>query len=330
MRGITAKYLIKRVLFALLTLWVAITLDFLLPRLMQGDPAQAIASTTAIGSQAYVKLLRKEFGLNNPNLLYQYKQYVVQLLHGNLGISYGSYPTPVVDLLRISLPWTLLIVGASVILSFVFGWFLAMRTALRNNTPFDHWTVGISFYLQAMPYYWIAMMLVMVFSLQFNVFPLGHAYPAGGLSQMSEVKLVIEVLYHATLPVISLLLVSLAGRLLVMRNNILQILSEDYMVLAEAKGLSKRRIRTRYAFRNALLPSFTGLMLSLGNVVSGAILTEIIFSYPGIGLTMYNGLLNHDYPVIQGTFLVVAVSIIAANLVADFCYPLIDPRVTLT
>ncbi|HUZ17063.1 MAG TPA: ABC transporter permease [Spirochaetia bacterium] len=330
MRGITGRYFIKRVLFALLTLWVAITLDFLLPRLIKGDPAQAIASTTALGSEQYVKLLRKQFGLDNPSLLYQYKQFVTQLAHGNLGISYGSYPTPVYNLLRQSLPWTLLIVGLSVVLSFVFGWFLAMRTALKNNKAFDRWTVSISFYLQAMPYYWIAMMLVMFLSLQINVFPLGHAFPAGGIGEMSKVKLIVEVLYHATLPVISLLLVSLAGRLLVMRNNILQILSEDYMVLAEAKGLRRRRIRTRYAFRNALLPSFTGLMLSLGNVVSGAILTEIIFSYPGVGLTMYNGLLNHDYPVIQGTFLVVAISIIIANLIADLCYPLIDPRVTLT
>lgn len=330
MKGITGKYVIRRILFALLTLWVAITLDFLLPRLVKGDPAQAIASTTALGSQQYIDILRKEFGLDNPNLLYQYKQYIVQLAHGNLGISYGSYPTPVWDLMKTALPWTLLIVGVSVVLSFIIGWFLAIRASMRNNRPFDQWTVGISFFMQAMPYYWIAMMLVMFFSLQINIFPLGHALPSGGTSQLSPVTLVVQVLYHATLPALSLLLVSLAGRLLVMRNNILQILSEDYMVLAQAKGLRQRRIMWRYAFRNALLPSFTGLMLSLGNVVSGAILTEIIFSYPGVGLTMYNGLLNHDYPVIQGTFLVVAVSIILANLVADFCYPLIDPRVVLT
>ncbi len=171
-------------------------------------------------------------------------------------------------------------------------------------------------------------MLIVIFAYKLDWFPLGQAISVDydTLSPMGKVG---SIVHHAVLPVLSLALASVASHILVLRNNLIRVLSEDYMVLARAKGLSARRRVFHYGIRNAFLPSFTGFMLSLGHVVGGAITMEIVFSYPGIGMLINNAILNHDYPLIQGAFLVIAVSIIAVNLIADLIYPFIDPRVNL-
>lgn len=172
------------------------------------------------------------------------------------------------------------------------------------------------------------MLLVMGLGYYLGWFPMGHAMTPGAELGNFWAKAG-NIAYHACLPVLSLVIVSLAGRMIMMRSNILQVFSEDYIVLAQAKGLRRSKILTKYALRNALLPSFTGLMLSLGQAVGGAIATEIIFSYPGIGLTIMNAILSHDYPLVQGCFAIIALSVVAINFLADLIYPLIDPRVSL-
>ena len=321
----TARYVLRRVAFALVTLWAAVTADFFLPRVMGGNPAQYIASQTALGDPQVARLLAQQFGLGNPNPLYQYGQYLRQLLHGNLGVSYEYFPSHVASLLVHALPFTVGLVGIAVLASFAVGTYLGMVCAWKAGTRLDGWILGGSFYLHAVPYFWTAMLLVLLLAFDLHLFPLGHLLPVDA-QRFGPGALAVRVLWHAVLPIVSLVVVSASGHILMMRNNMLQSLSEDYVTLARAKGLPARQVRWTYAARTALLPSFTGLMLSLGEVVGGAVLTEIVFSLPGVGQLIFQAILNHDYPVIQGAFLVLAVAVIAANLLADLVYPLLDPR----
>lgn len=327
MKGITLKYVCKRFLSALFTLWVALTFNFLLPRMMGGDPAEYLASQSALGSAEYAQQVREQFGLDK-SIFEQYVRYLGGLLQGDLGVSYTNFPIPVSQIITQAIPWTLLVVLISTLLSFLIAWIIGTLAALKKGSWFDNLAVGTSFYIQSIPYFWVGMLLVMGLGYHLGWFPMGHAMTPGAELGNFWAKAG-NIAYHAFLPVLSLVIVSLAGRMIMMRSNILQVFSEDYIVLAQAKGLRRSKILTKYALRNALLPSFTGLMLSLGQAVGGAIATEIIFSYPGIGLTIMNAILSHDYPLVQGCFAIIALSVVAINFLADLIYPLIDPRVSL-
>ncbi len=328
MRGLSIKYVIKRFFSAILTLWIALTINFLLPRMMGGNPAEYIASTTAMGSAEYVEILTQQFGLDK-NIFEQYFLYLGQLFQGNLGVSYSNFPVPVTDIIVNAIPWTLLIVLTAVLISFAIAWFLGLISALKKGTFLDGAVTGTAFYLQSVPYFWVGMLIVMAFGYYLDWFPMGHAMTPG-MDYNTWVDQVLNIAYHAFLPVLSMIIVSLAGRMIMMRSNVLQVFSEDYIVLAQAKGLRRSKILTKYALRNALLPSFTGLMLSLGAAVGGAITTEIIFSYPGIGLTIRTAILSHDYPLVQGCFAIIAISVVSLNFIADLIYPIIDPRVSMS
>jgi len=328
MRRLNLKYVIKRILGAIFTLWIALTINFMLPRLMGGDPAQFMASQVAMGSIEYAEMLRVQFGLDR-SLPEQYFMYMSQLLQGNLGVSFSMFPIPVSTIIMRAIPWTLLIVITSIFISFAIAWVLGVLAALKKGSVFDQVAVGVSFYIQSTPYFFVAMLLLMGLGFHLRWFPLNHALPTGLPPNMYWWQLVGPIARHAFLPVLSLVIVSLAGRMVMMRSNVLQIFSEDYMVLAQAKGLHRRTILSKYALRNAMLPSFTGLMLSLGGAVGGAIATEMIFSYPGIGMTIMQAIHMHDYPLIQGSFAVIAFSVVMMNLIADFIYPFLDPRVSL-
>lgn len=327
MKGITVKYVCKRFISALFTLWVALTFNFLLPRMMGGDPAEYLASQSALGSAEYAQQVREQFGLDK-SIFEQYIRYLGGLFQGDLGVSYTNFPIPVSDIITQAIPWTLLVVIISTLLSFLIAWIIGTLAALKKGSWFDNLAVGTSFYIQSIPYFWVGMLLVMGLGYYLGWFPMGHAMNPGAELGNFWAKAG-NIAYHACLPVLSLVIVSLAGRMIMMRSNILQVFSEDYIVLAQAKGLRRSKILTKYALRNALLPSFTGLMLSLGQAVGGAIATEIIFSYPGIGLTIMNAILSHDYPLVQGCFAIIALSVVAINFLADLIYPLIDPRVSL-
>lgn len=322
------RYLGRRILFAFITFLLAATADFALPRLMGGNPAQAMASQTALGSPQVVAALKREFGLSDPNVFHQYWAYLSQLIHGNLGISYEYYPTSVIHVLLQALPFTVGLVLSSTVISFIVGWFLGVLGAWYRGRAVDEWSVGIAFLLYAMPYFWLAMMLVFIFAFLLGWFPMGHALPTV-ITTMSPWQYILGTVYHGLLPVSSLVLTSTAGHLLLMRNNMLTVMGEEYMTLAKAKGISASKMMFKYGARAALLPSFTGFMLSLGTVVGGALVTEIVFSYPGIGTLIYSAILSHDYPVIQGAFLILATTVIIANLLADLLYPVIDPRVAI-
>ncbi len=328
MRGISLNYVLKRFLSAIFTLWIALTVNFMLPRMMGGNPADYLASQTAMGSLEYAQTIKEEFGLDK-SVPEQYVIYLKELMQGNLGISYKNFPVPVKDIIVRAMPWTLLIVVISILISFAIAWILGTIAAVKKGSLFDNVIVGGAFYIQSIPYFWVGMLIVMGLGYYADLFPMGHAMTPGAKFETWG-GMILNIAYHAFLPILSLVIVSLAGRMIMMRSNILQVFSEDYIVLAQAKGLSRGRILGKYALRNALLPSFTGLMLSLGQAVGGAIATEMIFSYPGIGLTIMNAILSHDYPLIQGCFAIIAVSVVGMNFIADLIYPLIDPRVSLS
>ena len=329
MRNIKPGYFVKRIFSALLTLWIALTINFFLPRMMGGNPADFIASQTALGSPEYAELLKQQFGLDQ-SLFHQYVSYFAQLFQGNMGISYSIFQVPVSRIISQAIPWTLLIVLTSTLISFAIAWVLGMFAALKKGSAFDTLIVGGSFYVQSMPYFFVAMLLLIWFGFELKWFPISHAMPTGLRGDIAWYTMVGYIAKHAFLPVLSLIVVGLAGRMVMMRSNILQIFSEDYITLAQAKGLRRSTILRKYALRNAMLPSFTGLMLSLGSAVGGAIATEMIYSYPGIGLTIMNAVLSQDYPLIMGCFSIIAVSIVTANFLADLIYPFIDPRVSLS
>ncbi len=328
-RNIKVTYFIRRILSALLTLWIALTINFLLPRMMGGNPADLMASQSALGSLEYAEKLKVEFGLDK-SLAEQYVLYFGNLLHGNLGISFSTFPVPVAQIISQAMPWTLLVVLTSTLISFAIAWVLGTLAALKKGSIFDNAVVGVSFFVQSTPYFFVGMLILMVFGYTLGWFPMGRALPAGLPDSVPFLQMAGHIAYHAFLPVLSMIIVSLAGRMVMMRSNILQIFSEDYITLAQAKGLRRRTILGKYALRNAMLPSFTGLMLSLGAAVGGAIATEMIYSYPGIGLTIMNAILSHDYPLIQGCFAIIALSVVSLNFLADVIYPFIDPRVSLS
>lgn len=328
MRNMSVSYVVWRLLSALFTLWIALTINFLLPRMMGGNPAEFIASQTAMGSPEYAQALSAQFGLDK-SLPQQYFLYMTQLLRGNLGISFSIFPVPVASIIVKAIPWTLLIVITSTLISFAIAWVLGTLAALKKGSLFDTLVVGGSFYIQSTPYFFVGMLILMAFGYYLGWFPMSHALPPGLPPDLPFYKLVGPIAKHAFMPVLSLIVVSLAGRMIMMRSNILQIFSEDYITLAQAKGLKRNKILARYAMRNALLPSFTGLMLSLGTAVGGAITTEMIFSYPGIGMTIMNAIHSQDYPLIQGCFAIIAACVVGMNLLADLIYPLLDPRVSL-
>ncbi len=295
---------------------------------MGGDPADTLASELALGSPEVAEALRQQFGLESSNIFIQYKQYLVQLFQGNMGISYVNFPAPVTEVMLKALPWTLGTVLIATILSYAIGWMIGIKGAWKSGSLFDNSSLFISFFLNSVPYFWIGIIMIMIFSFHFDWFPLGNAIPAD-FDSLTLMGKIIAIMSHAFLPVVSMVIASLAGHILVLRNNLMRVLSEDYMLLAKAKGISTRRRKYVYGARNALLPSFTGLMITLGHVIGGALTMEIVFSYPGVGLVTFNAILNHDFPLIQGAFLFIAISVIIANLIADLMYPLIDPRVAL-
>ncbi|MFN4190598.1 MAG: ABC transporter permease [Pseudothermotoga sp.] len=319
------KYFLQRMLFYLFTIFVAITLNFLIPRLMPGDPAERILSRYEADPNA-IAAMKIALGIETDKpLLDQYVEYLKNTLRGNFGISYVYYPVKVQQVIQNALPWTVGLVGISTLISFVIGTLLGVYAGWNRERASGISLLMISILLRSIPYFWLAMLMVYVFGFRLKWFPIAGAYSSRQI--VEGFQFVKNVLFHGFLPSITLIIASLGGWILTMRNNMVAILSEDFVLLAEAKGLKKKDILLRYAARNAMLPSFTAFGLSLGFVVSGALLTEIVFSYPGVGFTLYRAVISQDYPLIQALFLIISLSVLTANLIVDLTYGFLDPRV---
>lgn len=322
------RHIIRRISFYLVAVWTSITLNFLIPRLVPGNPVQALLARMhgRISPQAQ-HALEMTFGISHDPIWIQYINYLQQLLHADLGVSTMAYPMRVSQVIAQDLPWTLTLVGISLVLSFVIGSFLGVVIAWKRGSLIDSIFPPLFTFLSAIPYFWLALIMLYLLSYQLDWFPLYGGYDVNSTIPGWTPDFLLDAAYHAILPALTIVVSSVAGWLLGMRNAMMTTLSEDYVLLAEAKGLHQRRIMFSYAARNAILPNLTGFALSLGFVVSGALLTEIVFSYPGLGYTLLQAVKNQDYSLIEGMFLVITLAVLVANFLADLLYVVLDPRV---
>jgi len=324
------RHLLRRIGFYLVALWASVTLNFLIPHLSPGSPVQALMARMRgrITPQAE-HALEIALGVNHDPLWSQYLQYLDNLLHGNLGTSVSYLPMPVSAVIAQEMPWTLTLVGVSLVISFVVGTLLGVIIAWRRGAKLDTVLPPLFTFLSAIPYFWLALILLYILGYRLNWFPLNGGYDTDTVVPSWSLDFFWSAVQHAILPALTIVISSIAGWLLGMRNTMLTTLSEDYVLLAEAKGLSEGRIMFWYAARNAILPNITGFALSLGFVVSGSLLTEIVFSYPGLGYALLQAIDNLDYALLQGIFLIVSVAVLAANFLADLLYTVLDPRVRM-
>ncbi len=320
-------YLGRRLGFFLVTLWAALTINFFLPRLMPGNPAQAMMSRFKgdVNPQA-IKALEIAFGVNtHDSLPVQYVNYLNNVLHGRFGDSLTQFPNPVSQVVLQALPYTLGLIGITTIISFILGTLAGMISAWRRGGITDALLPPVFVVISAFPYFWLGLLGIYVFSVVLGWFPIGFAVDVGVTVSLSW-SFIGQLLYHAVLPALTIIITSIGGWILTMRNNMITTLSEDYVRMARAKGLSSMRIMILYAGRNAVLPNITGFAMSLGFVLSGALLTEYVFTYPGIGDLLYQAVVNEDYPLMQAIFLLITVAVLVAVLLSDLANALLDPR----
>lgn len=321
------RYILRRVGFYALAAWFSLTLNFFIPRLMPGDPATIMFARFRGQMQPEsLAALREAFGLTDAPLWQQYLTYLSHALRGDLGISIAYFPSSVTSVIAMGLFWTMLLAGVATILSFTIGSFLGVLAAWRRGGWLDTLLPPVLTFIGAFPYFWLAMLALYFLSFQLGWFPLRHAYD-DSLTPALNLQFVASVFWHMVLPAGTILLVSIGGWLLGMRNTMIGVLAEDYITMAEAKGLPQRQIMLRYAARNALLPNVTAFGMALGFVLAGSLLTEIVFGYPGLGYQLLQAVNNQDYPLMQGLFLMITLAVLGANLLVDILYVRLDPRV---
>jgi peptide/nickel transport system permease protein len=320
------RFLLQRTAFYLFTAWAAITLNFFIPRLVPGDPVQSLISRNQgrISADA-IESLRVLFGLDaNENVWEQYLHYWGQLLHGDLGLSFTFFPAPVSTVIGDSLPWTVGLVGITTVISFLLGTALGVGAGWRRGSWVDGLLPATTF-LSSIPYFWLGLVAIALFAGPGSFFPSSGGYEPGLVPAFDQ-YFIPSAIQHSILPAATILVSSMSGWILSMRNMMVTVSSEDYITVAHAKGLSERRVALSYAARNALLPNVSGFALSLGFIVGGTLLVEIVFSYPGLGYQLFQAVGAKDYPLMQGIFLIITISVLVANLLADVAYLLLDPR----
>jgi len=320
------KYILNKTAFFFITLWVAITINFILPRLMPGNPALAMIARYKgrISIQA-LHSIEVAFGLNiHQSIFQQYFSYLDRTLTFNFGTSLVYYPSTVAEEIAIHMPWTLGLMGITTVISFIVGTLIGIRAAWKRNSALSSSSVVISLFLNSVPYFWIALLFQYILGFVLGWFPISGAY---SLIQSKGINMIGSIIYHAILPASTIFITSMGGWILTMRNNMIDELSSDYAIFAYAKGLPEKRIDYNYVARNAILPNFTQFAMAIGFIVSGALLTEMVFSYPGIGYLLYQAVIGLDYPLMQSLFFFITVSVLVANFIMDMLYILIDPRV---
>jgi peptide/nickel transport system permease protein len=319
------RFIIRRLGFYAVAAWVAVTVNFFIPRALPGNAVQAMMAKFQNLQPQAMKALEIQFGVGHQgSLFHQYFVYLDNLVHGDLGTSVIYSPASVVSVLRTTVPWTVALVGTATVISFLLGTLLGIIAAWRRGGWLDRALPGFTF-IQATPYFFLAFILIDLFSLDWHVFPFASGFSLGDVVGWNW-TFIGSAVYHSILPATTIVLTSMAGWMLQMRNVMITTIGEDYVLAAQAKGLSPRRVMFTYAARNAILPNIAGFALAIGFVVAGALIMEYVFSYPGVGLTLYNAVTSDDYALIQGIFLVIAFAVLLACLLADVVYVIADPR----
>lgn len=321
------KYLIRQLGFYILAAWISVTVVFLLPRAMPGDPVSAlIANMQGRLTPEQIEAIKNAYGFTNGNLLVQYIQFLSHALHGDFGISISSYPAKVSSVLSTGFIWTILLGIVTLVISFVVGTALGVIIAWRRNGFLDSTLPGLTGFAGSFPYFWVAMSMLYFMGFKLGWFPISHAYndyvnPGFNLTFFGS------VLDHMFLPASSIILVSVGAWMMGMRSTMISILNEDYVIMAEAEGLPQRTVMFKYAMRNAILPNITQFGMSIGFILSGQLLTEMVFSYPGLGFYLLRSVVSHDYPLMQALFLMITLAVLAANFLVDIFSVRLDPRV---
>jgi peptide/nickel transport system permease protein len=332
MGGLTKEYIFRRLLMFFLTVWVGATIIFFIPRLAPGDPVQAmVGRMSAVGGRIenadlLIKAWRERFGLDKP-LYMQYFSYLRNVVTGDLGYSLASFPTKVNDLIARSLPWTVCLLFVATVLSFLVGNLVGALLGWRRTPKLLKSVLPVTLTFTSIPYFMLAILLIYLFAFGLKWFPISGGYGRGIVVGWNW-AFARDAMYHAILPAISIVVSSMGFWALGMRGMMITADSEDYLILAQAKGLAPTRIFWQYAIRNAILPQITALALSLGGIVGGSTLVEYLFAYPGMGYQLYQAITSQDYTVIQGICFYLIMATAISVLIIDLVYPLIDPRIT--
>ena len=320
------SFVVRRIIFYVVTAWAAVTLNFFIPRMMPGDPVSALMGRLQGRIDSHAEnALRILLGLDKDSSLWQqYIDYWKLILHGDLGRSFTFFPQPVAEIVIQALPWTIGLVGVATIIAFTLGTLVGRSIGWRRGTWADS-ALPISAFFSAVPYFWLALIAISVFSVRLGWFPSSGSYDRAMVPNWSF-EFIGSVIYYGFLPAMTIVIASVSGWILGMRNMMVTVSSEDYVTVAQAKGLKERKVMGGYASRNAILPQVSSFALSLGFVVGGTLIMEMVFSYQGIGYVLFTAVTTHDYPLMQGCFLVITLAVLVANIVADFVYAALDPR----
>ena len=324
------KYILRQVGLYLLAAWASLTLNFILPRTMPGDPVTALmARMHGRFSTQQIEAIKAAYGFTNGPILTQYLQYLSHALRGDFGISISSYPARVSTIIATSFMWTILLGAVTLIISFVLGTALGVIIAWRRNGLMDSTLPGLSGFIGSFPYFWLAMVALYFLGFKLGWFPMSHAY-SDYLSPGFTFAYIGSVLKHMVLPAGTIILVSVGGWMMGMRSTMIGVLDEDYITMAEAKGLSQKTVMFKYAMRNAILPNITQFGMSIGFIIAGQLLTEMVFSYPGLGFYLVRSVTTMDYPLMQALFLMITLAVLVANFLVDILYVQLDPRVRVS
>ncbi|MDQ0726691.1 ABC transporter permease [Microbacterium sp. W4I20] len=319
-------FVLRRLGYYLIAFWASLTINFLLPRLMPGDPVGRMLGQMQNLTDDQIAQFRHLFGLDDRPVWQQYIQYIGDVFSGNLGLSISQFPTPVVQVIGAQLGYTILLGGTALVISFLLGNLLGIWAAWRRGGALDTIFPPLLVFTGSFPYFFIAMIALYLFAVSLKWFPIGQAFTLGTVPSFSG-EFIGDLLFHLVLPAGTIVAVSIGGWMLGMRNTMIGTAAEDYITMARAKGLTERRIMYRYAARNAMLPSVTAFGMSIGFVVGGALLTEVVFAYPGIGYQLLRAVQALDYPLMQGIFLTLTAAVLVANFLIDIFYVRLDPRV---
>ncbi|RZU49129.1 peptide/nickel transport system permease protein [Krasilnikovia cinnamomea] len=320
------RYFLQRLAFYAFTAWAAITINFFIPRMIPGDPVKSLLARFQgeMNSDAIASLYVL-FGLDKDASLWsQYVDYWRQLFRGDLGLSFSAFPSPVSEVISQALPWTVALVGITTVVSFLLGTGLGVVAGWRRGSWVDGLLPATTF-LSSIPYFWLGLLAIYLLAGPDSFFPASGGYEPGLVPAWDQ-YFIPSAIQHSLLPALTILISSVSGWILSMRNMMVTVSAEDYITVAHAKGLKERRVALSYAARNALLPNVSGFALALGFIVGGTLLVEIVFSYPGLGFLLFRAVGAKDYPLMQGIFLVITISVLLANLLADIAYLLLDPR----
>jgi peptide/nickel transport system permease protein len=326
------KFLIKEIGKYIIIFFIAVTTDFVFPRLVPGGPADDIkarlASEGIMPSPALLHAIYVEMGISNAPIYIQYFQYLDDVFHFNFGASMLFFPESVSKIIEQTLPWTLFLVITATIISFIIGNLLGRYAAMKRKTKRGTAVILITMFLGGIPAYVAGIILIYLFSFDFHLLPAYSSYNLTLYVPSLSFAFILSVIKHAILPIAAIVIISLSSWTLQMRNNIIPLISEDFVNFMRIIGV-REKVLNKLVYRNAILPNFTGFAMALGFSVSGVLLIEEVFSYPGIGFYLYEAIEAQDYPLIEGIFLTVILAVLIANFVVDVIYSYLDPRIRI-